>query len=488
MEEVTTMKSSLTLTYQITLRQYAAALELLNNASNDSADIVLMTEPYVTKEDTYPGSRKQHTYAAESAKAVIINRSVKYRLQGSKHTTSNIITVRVSVQPHTSIMLLCVYVPPSKGIEPYIEQLEAVLTKHCTQPIIIVGDFNARSTLWDRITNPKGRRLAEFIEKYSLRLHNQPRINTYETNNGSSVIDLVISNSHQTLGDINVTVVQEFTVSDHYRLVIQVDLTTPVTATTDLLNYNTKKLDLAHLDEYLHRLDLRSVPASTTKDLDDQIEGIHKKLTQYVRLNCKRSQANKSYNNDWWTEELEALRTGFKTLQRTFQRHRRVPSDNYRDKYYDGLITYKKKIREAKRNSWTKMCRERDLWDLPYKIAFKKLKHKPHTDFLKLQDRITDNPDEINAILSTKFFPRDSEPEDTLYHRQTRHHALQVIEPTQQDTSFPSITEMEVQNAVRKMSTNKAPGIDGIPAVFIKRLYHIHPSVVLHLVNEIFRL
>lgn len=168
MEEDATIKSSLILTYQNTRRQYAAALELLNNASKYSADIVLVTEPYMTREDTYPGSRRQHTYAAEAAKTAIINRSVKQKLQCLKYTTPNITAVRVTVRSLPSIILLCIYVPPSGGIESCIEQLERILMKHCTQPIIMIGDFNARSTQWDRTTNTRGRRLAEFIDQYSL--------------------------------------------------------------------------------------------------------------------------------------------------------------------------------------------------------------------------------------------------------------------------------------------------------------------------------
>jgi hypothetical protein len=65
--------------------------------------------------------------------------------------------------------------------------------KNSIENFIVLGDFNARNRMWgDKLDNPRGRILKEFIHKWDCEV-SAPMANTFITRTGGSVIDLRLS-------------------------------------------------------------------------------------------------------------------------------------------------------------------------------------------------------------------------------------------------------------------------------------------------------
>lgn len=79
-----------------------------------------------------------------------------------------------------------------------------------------------------------------------------------------------------------------------------------------LLQYNTRNLNLTGLDQYLTGLHLHDGSVATAEELDDQLTTVQEKLQRYIQNTCTRITDSNTYTNDWWTEELETLKTSLR--------------------------------------------------------------------------------------------------------------------------------------------------------------------------------
>ena len=65
--------------------------------------------------------------------------------------------------------------------------------------MLVLGDFNARNAAWgDNVNNPRGKLLAEFVEKGDDVMLHSPGVKTFLHSAGGSVIDLAL-----TFGDLS---------------------------------------------------------------------------------------------------------------------------------------------------------------------------------------------------------------------------------------------------------------------------------------------
>ncbi|UYV82322.1 hypothetical protein LAZ67_21001704 [Cordylochernes scorpioides] len=75
----------------------------------------------------------------------------------------------------------------------HVQFLDKLIKNFNTNPLILAGDFNARSQMWfENIINQNGRRLQPIIDFHNMLIHN----NRNKTCRGLSIIDLTITNSH----------------------------------------------------------------------------------------------------------------------------------------------------------------------------------------------------------------------------------------------------------------------------------------------------
>ena len=88
------------------------------------------------------------------------------------------------------------YCDITEDIEINIRKIENILNYSKGQGLLISGDSNARSKTWyDKITNPRGKALEDFLTIYNLHIVNYRTEPTFETTRGSSYVDLTIVNN-----------------------------------------------------------------------------------------------------------------------------------------------------------------------------------------------------------------------------------------------------------------------------------------------------
>ena len=114
-------------------------------------------------------------------------------------------------------MTICsVYLPPSIPVD--FIKLD-ILLDQLPKPFILMGDFNAHSSLWGcRDTNIKGRQMEDFISKHDLCLLNDKTYTYLHPATGSyPSLDLTLC-SPEVASDFTWKVVEDLHGSDHFPI------------------------------------------------------------------------------------------------------------------------------------------------------------------------------------------------------------------------------------------------------------------------------
>lgn len=154
-------------------------------------DIIVLTETFSLDSPRVKGYYSHHVSALQGQTGRPsggISCLVKPWLTPTEviHKTKNLLGVRTKVG-----VILCTYFPPESSSFEIIDSLSSALYKIENEPTILAGDFNCRID----IKSNKTEAVKTFLEQEGLLLHNDHRLPTYVSHNGTSVIDLVFSNS-----------------------------------------------------------------------------------------------------------------------------------------------------------------------------------------------------------------------------------------------------------------------------------------------------
>lgn len=162
----------------------------------------------------------------------------------------------------------------------------------------------------------------------------------------------------------------------------------------------------------------------------------------------------------WWSDYIAELRNACNQARRKWQRVKRkghiedilIMEEEYRSK----KKVLSTEIRKAKTKAWNDLIQtiDKDPWGLPYRIVLKKLRRSNPSFGETL-------PLDILEQLVDRLFPQDP---------------LSDEGATDEDAEEPWLEEYNINaekicNILRrKAGANKAPGIDGIKSVFLKRI------------------
>lgn len=93
------------------------------------------------------------------------------------------------------ILFIAAYLSPNLDIEIFCEQIDAIaeiLKKYRGKKVILLGDFNANSTIWgSNFNSRRAKYWNNLVNVFDLRLANDKGIHTCFRSRGSSVVDLV---------------------------------------------------------------------------------------------------------------------------------------------------------------------------------------------------------------------------------------------------------------------------------------------------------
>ncbi|KAF8788627.1 Retrovirus-related Pol polyprotein type-1 like protein [Argiope bruennichi] len=185
-------------------------------------DCICITEPYLYEEQLvgipngYNG-----IYNSESRTAIIIKNSIKFiPIQIEK----DFIAINCSGE-NSQTIVISIYCSPSEDLHPNLEKLEKTIARFPNYPIIINGDFNAKSPAWGKDKqDERGKNLLGCLNRLDLdiinEIHSPP---TFDSTRGRSWIDLTSVKNIARNKIMDWKVHTDISLSDHNLITFSLD-------------------------------------------------------------------------------------------------------------------------------------------------------------------------------------------------------------------------------------------------------------------------
>lgn len=280
------------------------------------------------------------------------------------------------------INIVSCYVSPNVDVSVFEDFLDE-LGNHFTTlkgPILIGGDLNAKSSLWNpSITDRRGDLLERFAASHDLRLLNRGGVATCVRPQGKSVIDLTWVTPNLLCSIQNWSVREDLeSLSDHLYIDMEISLGSNERQTVNKSRWNFQKMD-----KKLFVTALEFLATSRPEENAQFPDRYTKWLMGLVKDACNVSTPKIVVKNNrkhvyWWSEDIADLRKeAIKARRRlTRNRYKNTQSEVDRSNYKAIKKALKAAIKKAKSAAWNELISsiDRDPWGLPYKLVMGKLR------------------------------------------------------------------------------------------------------------------
>lgn len=216
------------------------------------------------------------------------------------HLTEDFVVIKIQYR-NKDIVVGSFYWEPSGDLDSNLEELERMMNNHTAEPMIWMGDFNAKSTRWGKsLEDERGEKLREFIDLHNIDILNDPNsLPTFDSSRGKSWIDLIIWKSmdfqHETI------VKDIITTSDHNIITCIIsDQNEQVNINPSTININ--KLNWNVFDDKLDTY-VREVP-QTSEGPEKHSDTITEAIRNIAMASSRPKRQIRHRNTDWWNGEL----------------------------------------------------------------------------------------------------------------------------------------------------------------------------------------
>ena len=381
-----------------------------------------------------------------------------------------------------TICSIYIYIPPRSTIKQ--EDLNS-LVGQLTGPYLLVGDFNAHSTLWGNPTNNTlGDKIETFIENNDLSLMNDQSATYLHPATGSfTAIDLSLCSPCLYM-DFNWNVHNDQCGSDHYPVFISI---------SKLMPHNTIpkwKLQKAKWSEF-QSLATDLLKKDRFEGVSDPISFFSKTLIEIATQTIPKSSANpKCVPKPWFnTECLKAV----KTRKNALHKFSNEPTTENLNKYRCARAAARRIIKTSKKESWRDYVSQlnsntpvKKAWNMVRKISGKQMSSSVSYLTDSNGTKYTEKEDIVNS-LATAFQKNSSSNNYSEEFQRFKQNA------EKQRLNFSS-DNTEIYNKEFKMSElldalskahDTATGPDEVHYQFIKHLPNTGLSVLLDIFNDI---
>ncbi|XP_050065663.1 uncharacterized protein LOC126554649 [Aphis gossypii] len=395
-------------------------------------------------------------------------------IAGDGATIANVLTDPEFVSARINgVQMFSCYVSPNQPLEDFTDFLQrledSVRTVPHDVPVLVTGDFNARSTAWgDWVSNARGEELGMLIESLDFVIMNSGSIPTFSRGAGS-VIDLTLASESlaRRLSGWRRVMESVFNNSDHHYIRFYLSGSTPnqpQPAGRDPHGWNTSG-------------GIDAEAFCTGLSIAAWLDGFHHRDNQEAEAGALTFRSRVTAASDfalpkrgiakpgrppvhWWNAEIGTLRaecvrakrSKVRMVARIARLRERIVGDFDVDRANaelertnDAFTTAKKRLKHAisrsKKACWRELIAsvDRDPFGKPYKLVMRKLKGPPATATMERQT--------LENVISTLFPPHEHRP-------------VSVTIPGEPIVEF---TTEEVDTVVdRAKRKNTAPGPDGI--------------------------
>lgn len=363
---------------------------------------------------------------------------------------------------------------PQTVFESFLDQLEDNVAKWSAQRLLVVaGDFNATAAEWgSKTTDRRGMELLEMAGRRGLGLLNDGEKPTFRRREQEAFLDLTFYSENVGNHVEGWRVLEEETSSDHLyvEFLVQGANTTTAAHSPNKPNWNAKKLNL----EIARQTITRECEAGEKGDSADGVSRILEEAcrTATTKTHPKRRHRQPMY---WWTPEIAEARRRCVALHRKHQRATKPLRDERAanealSHYRDSRKVLRRLIQRSKQRCWLALCDEveRNPFGKAYLIVMKKMGMAAP----KLA------PDLLDKVVAHLFPQRPVQNWDLTPNVGPESNARHDGHP---------VTEEEVLQIARDITTGKAPGIDGVPPEVTKILLEERPDIFAAMANGLFR-
>ena len=413
----------------------------------------------------------------ERGASLLIHKKINYDLIPLR---TDLQAVAAKIYWHKQYTICSLYLPHSDVSKAQIQDL----INQLPTPFLILGDFNARNTLWgDTAVNRRGQAIEEVLLENDVILlnSNQPTHFHIQTNTYSN-IDLSMA-SADSVTDFSYNVLEDLHGSDHYP--IKIDALQTTQSYQNPIRYNLNKADWA---QYKDLTKMNPIAESSAEDI---LEHIENKIIQAADTAIPTTSPNpRKPPIPWFNEDIKQAIRDRKRAGRALKRNYSI----------ENLIAYKRcrarvkyLCKKARAESWKQFISSinqftslNKIWSKTKKISGK-FSPKPHP-ILKVNDEIVDSKTDVANILAETFAAVSSSENYSLdflrYKNRIESKTLQF--DTQENYSYNEPLTIEEVTSCLSETQESAPGIDKITYAMIKNSHPTLIAAILQLYNKIF--
>jgi len=473
------------LQYNVQKRKDAVLVPLLHQESVQDIDIIAIQEPWRNAflSTTYNAHATGFTlaYASEEEDTRVcfyINKRLNTQQWEITHRSRDLCSMRLEINSDNNrnsniINIHNVYNPSpistsSTEGPTTLPQLKSMLT--AGEEHIIIGDFNLHHPLWTAPSylsrHKAADQLVDIVVEENLKLLLPIGTITREAHGQRTTIDLAFATESTANRMLSCGVANTLSMgSDHLPILTEWDMKT--TKANEIHKRAWKKMDI---ERYTNELK-RHLPSIRKPNTNAEIEQYTKEITQAISIAIAASTPwarHSAQAKPYWTTECSALVSQCRNMRRA------AVSQDTQQAWHDYQATVNQKantIKRAKRKAFREAMHEASNNDTTIWKLVKWAKNRSHLPpdlpqfppLIRMRNAGEEQLESTFAgkveIFKEQFFPPSPEADlsdiaDYSYQQQIEQDA--------------TITEEEIQRAIRKQGPNKAPGPSQIPNLAIQ--------------------
>lgn len=475
----------------------------LNDFSSDKQInfVISINEPPRKYNKIYSLSHQLYFTSDTESKAVIAIKGPSIKALFLRHLSSSNFAVAQILLPNSKFYFISAYLHPTNVIAEDTSTLAYILDQlPSSAPIIICSDTNCRSTVWnDTDNNTRSETFLELISSSNLHITNcfsEPSFSVIRDGKSySSLVDLILVNSHPWLAGSFSTVNPSNSFSDHKQIIFNFS-----TSFISDISFNTSaRYNTKHADWDLFELSLKKYSYILDEAKFDSISDSRsanksvKKLEHFFAKVCGESFSKlvpfTGKNNHSDTLELKNLKNQVSGLKSRVTRLRDIGNfplaDQTWNAYLDKLNSLNRVRSKVSKENWRNYISEDNLLK-QFKIH-KQLKSASFGTIIALPDSNGSYATDICTNLLNSFhsyFPNSSENAIPVSDYPHTHIPI----PPDLPTCDLSLDHSKLSTYVFSFKPNKAPGKDCLSPLIIQKAFEFIAPHLLLLYNNLIQI
>ena len=450
--------------------------ELIEFLNRKKIDIMLINETKYVSTDklkikNYKCYRKERETAAGGV-AILIKETIPHK----EIVINNISSLEaVIIKLISNVYIISAYRRPSIALN--VTDLKKLMD--IGQKVLLLGDLNATHTTWNCSRNNKsGQILYKYVQSNDCVLIYTTEPTNYPPNNTNpSTIDIAINKNVNNISDLEAH--HELS-SDHIPVVLSLAAQTKFNVNRKIYEY--EEADWTKFKDLLNKRICVTSKISTREDIDKEVQKLTNNINYCIQQTIPIKKCTET--RDKLPKEIENIIHQRNRERKKWQKTK-TPEQKRIFYNYNRLIS--KKIKEYRNTKWEEKLEklnpnDNSLWKMT-KIFKKEYNHIP---ILEKNNKEAVTPREKAEMLATQY-----ENVHDIDLKNNTPFQQQVIEKVKKHMEETTITDAykhftnpkEIKIEINRLPSKKAPGIDNIQNIVLKRLTRKAIVQLMYIIN-----